>query len=142
VDMYIKIIKPIIDITYFTYHLSSAGGYIGPVAVVGYMGVAVFLISLVMPNFGKMFSERSEKEGIYRKQHSRIRTHAESIAVYNGDNFEKKIANERFKDVFNHVQYIIGKSYTFGICYDALFKYFPHTIVWIIMAFPSLCLKN
>lgn len=35
-----------------------------------------------------------------------------------------------------HSNKLVKAQYRFGIFYDALFKYFPHTIVWVILASP------
>jgi ATP-binding cassette subfamily D (ALD) long-chain fatty acid import protein len=136
VEMYIKVIRPIIDVIYFTYQLITTGGFIGPAVVMGYMSLSVALIRLVSPNFGKMSAEKSEKEGKFRSQHQRIRTYAESIAIYNGDDYEKKIANDSYLDLAKQVMSNITTNYRFQIFYDALFKYFPHTIVWIVLGYP------
>jgi len=136
VDMYLKIIRPVIDVVYFTYHLIHSGGYFGPLAVTIYMTFSVSIIQLVIPNFGKMLAEKSEKEGLYRKQHARIKTHAEAIAVYNGQEFEKKVVDGYFASLMKQVELIVGKNLFFGVFYDSLFKYFPHTIVWLVLGLP------
>lgn len=136
VEMYMKLIRPIIDVIYFTYHLVSTGGFIGPITVLVYMSISVGIIQLLIPNFGKMNSEKAAKEGKFRNNHTRIRTYAEAIAIYNGDEFEKKIANDSFMDIVKQVYSNIATTYKFNIFYDALFKYFPHTVVWIILGYP------
>eukprot|EP01047_Picozoa_sp_COSAG01_P106624 COSAG01_NODE_35713_length_527_cov_9.460280_1_plen_59_part_01 len=44
-----------------------------------YMFFGLGCLRLIAPDFGKMESDASEREGVFRRAHSRVQKHAESI---------------------------------------------------------------
>ncbi|KAJ6929389.1 ABC transporter D family member 1 [Populus alba x Populus x berolinensis] len=65
--------------------------------MVAYVLGAGTLIRNFSPAFGKLMSKEQQLEGEYRQLHSRLRTHAESIAFYGGENREEFHIQQKFK---------------------------------------------
>ncbi|KAL6987998.1 hypothetical protein U1Q18_013745 [Sarracenia purpurea var. burkii] len=59
------------------------------------------------PSFGKLMSKEQQLEGEYRQVHSRLRTHAESIAFYGGETREESHIREKFKSLVRHMSVVI-----------------------------------
>jgi hypothetical protein len=64
--------------------------------------------------------------------------------VYNGDIYEKDIAQTFFSKLINHSLKLSQSRFYFNsiqyfltiVWFDAMFKYLPHTIVWGVLAWP------
>eukprot|EP01047_Picozoa_sp_COSAG01_P052122 COSAG01_NODE_5451_length_4256_cov_17.632908_1_plen_76_part_00 len=59
------------------WHLTGRRGLM---VLYAYMFFGLGCLRLIAPDFGKMESDASEREGVFRRAHSRVQKHAESIA--------------------------------------------------------------
>mmetsp|Transcript_1594 Transcript_1594/g.2383 ORF Transcript_1594/g.2383 Transcript_1594/m.2383 type:complete len:699 (+) Transcript_1594:50-2146(+) len=100
--LFVTIVKPILDVTLYTYKLSEQTGWQGPIVMYAYYAFSVILKRIVMPSFGRLAAIESELEGSYRSSHQRLITNAEEVAFYDGAKTEKKIINERLITLSKH----------------------------------------
>ncbi|XP_076946754.1 ABC transporter D family member 1-like [Bidens hawaiensis] len=87
------------------------------------------------PAFGKLMSEE-QLEGEYRQLHSRLRTHAESIAFYGGETREESHIQNKFKSLIKHLKIVQHDHWWFGMVQDFLLKYLGATVAVILIIEP------
>ncbi|KAL0431949.1 UNVERIFIED_CONTAM: ABC transporter D family member 1 [Sesamum radiatum] len=88
------------------------------------------------PAFGKLMSKEQQLEGEYRQLHSRLRTHAESIALYGGENREQFHIQKKFETLVRHMKRVIHDHWWFGMIQDFLLKYLGATVAVILIIEP------
>ncbi|KAL8234215.1 hypothetical protein R6Q59_020315 [Mikania micrantha] len=88
------------------------------------------------PAFGKLMSEEQQLEGEYRQLHSRLRTHAESIAFYGGETREESHIQHKFKSLIRHLKVVQHDHWWFGMVQDFLLKYLGATVAVILIIEP------
>ncbi|KAI4317255.1 hypothetical protein L6164_025142 [Bauhinia variegata] len=88
------------------------------------------------PSFGKLKSKEQQLEGEYRQLHSRLRTHAESIAFYGGERREEFHIQQKFKSLVRHMNTVIHDHWWFGMIQDFLVKYLGATVAVILIMEP------
>lgn len=88
------------------------------------------------PAFGKLMSKEQQLEGEYRQLHSRLRTHAESIAFYGGESREDFHIQRKFKSLVQHMRVVLHDHWWFGMIQDFLLKYLGATVAVILIIEP------
>lgn len=88
------------------------------------------------PAFGKLMSKEQQLEGEYRQLHSRLRTHAESIALYGGENREEFYIQKKFNNLVRHMRIVLHDHWWFGMIQDFLLKYLGATVAVILIIEP------
>jgi len=88
------------------------------------------------PAFGKLKSTEQQLEGEYRQVHSRLRTHAESVAFYGGENREASHIMQRFGALVKHLNVVLHENWWFGMIQDFLLKYLGATVGVILIIEP------
>ncbi|KAI7896775.1 ABC transporter transmembrane region 2-domain-containing protein [Mucor mucedo] len=88
----------------------------------------VNLSSLVMrkytPSFGKMVAEEQKLEGEFRFRHSRLIENAEEIALFDGQEIEKKELDKSYYALIRHVNRVFRIRVPHGMLEDFVIKYF------------------
>ncbi|CAA6660436.1 unnamed protein product [Spirodela intermedia] len=90
----------------------------------------------ISPPFGSLMSKEQQLEGEYRQLHSRLRTHAESIAFYGGENREASHISQKFKALVKHMNLVLHDHWWFGMIQDFLLKYLGATVAVILIIEP------
>ncbi|KAJ4967016.1 hypothetical protein NE237_018865 [Protea cynaroides] len=98
-------------------------------------GVGI-VIGNFSPAFGKLMSKEQQLEGEYRQLHSRLRTHAESIAFYGGENREESHIQQKFNTLVRHMKLVLHDQWWFGMIQDFLLKYLGATVAVILIIEP------
>lgn len=88
------------------------------------------------PAFGKLMSKEQQLEGEYRQLHSRLRTHAESIALYGGEKREESHILKKFENLVTHMRVVLHDHWWFGMIQDFLLKYLGATVAVILIIEP------
>ncbi|KAJ4841526.1 ATP-binding cassette sub- D member 1 [Turnera subulata] len=104
--------------------------------ILGYVMGAGAMIRNLSPAFGKLMSKEQELEGEYRQLHSRLRTHAESIAFYGGERREESHIQKKFKALVKHMRVVLHDHWWFGMIQDFLVKYLGATFAVILIIEP------
>jgi ABC-type uncharacterized transport system fused permease/ATPase subunit len=65
-----------------------------------------------------------------------LRTHAESIAFYGGENREEFHIQQKFKTLIRHMRTVLHDHWWFGMIQDFLLKYFGATVAVILIIEP------
>ncbi|XP_057491885.1 ABC transporter D family member 1-like isoform X2 [Actinidia eriantha] len=104
--------------------------------ILAYVLGAGAMIRNFSPAFGKLMSEEQQLEGEYRQVHSRLRTHAESIAFYGGETREESHIQKKFKTLVRHMSVVLHEHWWFGMIQDFLLKYLGATFAVILIIEP------
>lgn len=81
-------------------------------------------------------SKEQQLGGEYRQLHSRLRTHAESIAFYGGENREESHIQKKFKSLTRHMSTVLHEHWWFGMIQDFLLKYLGATVAVVLIIEP------
>ncbi|KAL6523685.1 ATP-binding cassette sub- D member 1 [Orobanche gracilis] len=104
--------------------------------ILAYVLGAGATIKKFSPAFGKLMSEEQQLEGEYRQLHSRLRTHAETIAFYGGENREEFHIKKKFRTLVQHMRVVLHDHWWFGMIQDFLLKYLGATVAVILIIEP------
>uniref|UniRef100_A0A2P2MUA7 ABC transmembrane type-1 domain-containing protein n=1 Tax=Rhizophora mucronata TaxID=61149 RepID=A0A2P2MUA7_RHIMU len=104
--------------------------------VLGYVLGAGAVIRNFSPAFGKLMSKEQQLEGEYRQLHSRLRTNAESIALYGGERREEFHIQQKFGALIRHMRVVHHNHWWFGMIQDFLVKYLGATVAVILIIEP------
>ncbi|PIA50702.1 hypothetical protein AQUCO_01200132v1 [Aquilegia coerulea] len=104
--------------------------------ILAYVVGAGGVIGKFSPSFGKLMSKEQQLEGEYRQLHSRLRTHAESIAFYGGEKREESHIQQKFKTLVSHMKLVLHDHWWFGMIQDFLLKYLGATVAVILIIEP------
>ncbi|KAG0570004.1 hypothetical protein KC19_6G131700 [Ceratodon purpureus] len=123
-------IKPFVDILWFTYRMQVLTGIRGVGFLYAYMFLGLGFLRAITPDFGALTSKEQQLDGSFRYIHSRLRTHAESVAFFGGGSREQAVTAGRFKALLAHSQNLLRKRWLFGIADDFITKQLPHNVTW------------
>ncbi|CAM6094402.1 unnamed protein product [Calypogeia fissa] len=123
-------VKPLVDIVWFTWRMQLLTGTRGVTFLYAYMLVGLGFLRAITPNFGGLTSKQQELEGSFRYMHSRLRAHAESIAFFGGGAREQAVIEGRFKELLDHSHVLLKKQLWFGIADEFITKQLPHNVTW------------
>ncbi|KAL6223304.1 hypothetical protein ACLB2K_006691 [Fragaria x ananassa] len=104
--------------------------------ILAYVLGAGGMIRNFSPPFGKLMSKEQQLEGEYRQLHSRLRTHAESVAFYGGENREESHIQKKFNTLVGHLRVVLHDHWWFGMIQDFLLKYLGATVAVILIIEP------
>jgi len=135
-NLYSNISKPVLDIILFSRKLSTLVGFEGPLYVILWYMFTGVLLRFVSPSFGKLFAVEQKLEGDYRACHSDLVNHAEEIAFFRGNQWEKNRLNKSYETLINHSLIIMQKRLFMG-CFDSvLVKYGATLVGYIVIGLP------
>lgn len=135
-NLYSNISKPVLDIILFSRKLSSLVGIEGPFYVILWYVFTGILLRFVSPSFGKLFAVEQRLEGDYRACHSDLVNHAEEIAFFRGNQWEKTRLNKSYATLINHSHIIMQKRLFMG-CFDSvLVKYGATLVGYVVIGLP------
>ncbi|WVZ67270.1 hypothetical protein U9M48_016375 [Paspalum notatum var. saurae] len=123
-------VKPLVDIIWFTWRMKLLSGRRGVAILYAYMLLGLGFLRAVSPDFGDLSNQEQELEGTFRFMHSRLRTHAESIAFFGGGSREKAMIEAKFTTWLNHSKVLLRKKWLYGIFDDFVTKQLPHNVTW------------
>ena len=94
------------------------------------------VLRLVSPAFGRLIAIEQQLEGGYRACHTDLVHHAEEIAFYRGQDWEKVRLNASFKDLTAHSKSIANRRLFMG-CFDAMLtKYGALLVGYAVLGIP------
>lgn len=88
-SLYLNTAKPILDIVFFSRKLAELVGWQGPALTFAWYAVAGSVIKQISPSFGKLTAVEQQLEGEYRAIHTELLAHAEEVAFYAGQDWER-----------------------------------------------------
>ncbi|XP_077248712.1 ABC transporter D family member 1-like [Tasmannia lanceolata] len=135
-DLVQEDLTAVTDSLLYTWRLCSYASPKYILWILAYVTGAGAVIRNFSPAFGKLMSEEQQLEGEYRQLHSRLRTHAESVAFYGGENREASHIQQQFKTLVRHMNLVLHNHWWFGMIQDFLLKYLGATVGVILIIEP------
>lgn len=135
-QMYLNTAKPILDIFLFTKKLTELVGWQGPAMMVGWYGLSAFVIKLISPPFGRLTAIEQKLEGEYRALHTELLAHSEEVAFYNGSDWERRNIDKGFDNLYQHIEFVLGRRFLMGIYDSMLVKYGALLVGYAIVGLP------
>ncbi|KAH7446286.1 hypothetical protein KP509_01G050100 [Ceratopteris richardii] len=123
-------VKPLVDILWFTWRMRTLTGRRGVAILYAYMFLGLGFLHGITPNFGALTSKEQQLEGLFRFMHSRLHTHAESVAFFGGGLREQAMIEARFSALLEHSKKLLIRRWIFGIADEFITKQLPHNVTW------------
>ncbi len=134
--IYSNFSKPMLDIILFTRKLAELVGYGGPALAILWYVFSGALLRLISPPMGKLTAIEQRLEGTYRASQSDLLNHAEEIAFFRGNDWERERIHNSFSDLMRHSTNIINKKMFMGIFDSILIKYGALMVGYGIVGLP------
>ncbi|EFJ22756.1 hypothetical protein SELMODRAFT_232616 [Selaginella moellendorffii] len=125
-------VKPLVDIVWFTLRMKMLTGKRGVGILYAYMLLGLGFLRCITPDFAALTSQEQQLEGSFRYMHSRLCSHAESVAFFGGGSREKAVIEQRFNSLLRHDRKLLKKRWTFGVADEFVTKQLPHIVTWAL----------
>ncbi|CED84542.1 adrenoleukodystrophy protein [Phaffia rhodozyma] len=106
-SLYSSIAKPILDVILFNYQLSRNVGAEGMVILTLLIQGSGALLKAITPAFGQFTALTARLEGELRFTHSRLISHAEEIALLQGEEIEKSTIERSYYALIKHMNEVV-----------------------------------
>ncbi|XP_050314343.1 ATP-binding cassette sub-family D member 3 [Anthonomus grandis grandis] len=135
-DLYCNTAKPLLDIGIYVYKLSTTMGGGTPALMLSYLFISgLALTNLRRPN-ARLTAEEQKLEGEFRHINSRLITHSEEVAFYNGNLREKATLFASYKKLQNHLKKFLRFRVIMGIIDNLVAKYFASIVGFFAVSLP------
>ena len=135
-NLYSNITKPVLDIFLFSKKLADLLGWEGPGVIIGWYFLSGTVIRYISPPFGLLTAQEQQNEGLYRACQSDLVNHAEEIAFYRGNNWEKQRVTKTLAIIVAHINTILNKRFFMGTFDSMLVKYGATMVAYAVLGLP------
>ena len=90
------------------------------------------------PDFGTLANVQYRLEGAFRNVHSRLRTHAESVAFFGGGAKEGASVAATFDTLMLHLRKMTDARWTHAVADEFFTKQLPNNVTWLLTLMYSL----
>ncbi|CAL5222677.1 g5077 [Coccomyxa viridis] len=125
-----SMVKPVVDLAWFSVQLYQLTGRRGMAILYLYAFLGFGALSAVTPDFGALAKNEYFLEGAFRNVHTRLRTHAESIAFFGGGVREGKSIAVIFDNLISHLRSVVDIRWLYSVADDFFTKQLPHNVTW------------
>ncbi|GAB4822712.1 hypothetical protein N2152v2_009758 [Parachlorella kessleri] len=126
------LVKPVVDVAWFSWQLWRLTGRRGAVILYAYVVLGYTSLRAVTPDFSGLLKREYALEGRFRNAHSRLRTHAESVAFFGGGEKEGSQISAAFSSLTAHLRSVIGHRWSYGAADEFFAKQLPHNVTWLL----------
>ncbi|KAH9249815.1 hypothetical protein BASA81_012410 [Batrachochytrium salamandrivorans] len=112
---------------WFTYRLTQITSLPYALSPLAYFFVAFQVAIRISPDWGKRWREMLDMKGYYEKLHTRIQTHAEAIAAYQGNDQERAIIDTQWTAFLQYCKVFVNDAALFTFVTSAFFEYGGHS---------------
>ena len=99
-------------------------------------GFSGFVIKKISPSFGKLTAVEQQLEGEYRAVHTKLLSHSEEVAFYNGADWERINIHKGFNRLHKHIDFVLIKKFWMGIFDSMLVKYGAVMVGYTVCGLP------
>ncbi|CAL8461843.1 g1374 [Coccomyxa elongata] len=125
-----SLVKPVVDIAWFSVQLYQLTGRRGMAILYLYAFLGFGALSAVTPDFGGLARKEYFLEGAFRNIHTRLRTHAESVAFFGGGAREGSTIATVFDSLLDHLRAVVDVRWLYSMADDFFTKQLPHNVTW------------
>ncbi|KAG2760627.1 hypothetical protein JG687_00014919 [Phytophthora cactorum] len=141
-DLYSNMSKPILDIAIYAVKLSSTIGVEGPVIMLSYLVASGFFLTWLRQPTSRFTIAEQQMEGNFRFMNSRLITHSEEIAFYNGNVREKRILDQSFNRLIDLVRSSQQFRFSMSVIDNVVAKYLATVVGYAVLSKPFLDMSN
>eukprot|EP00296_Roombia_truncata_P007545 JP445986.1.p1 GENE.JP445986.1~~JP445986.1.p1 ORF type:complete len:672 (-),score=171.35 JP445986.1:179-2194(-) len=141
-DLYSNVSKPLLDIAIYARQLTRAVGPQGPTFMLCYLVVSGALLTRLRRPLGRFTVTEQQLEGHFRFVNSRLITHSEEIAFYNGKDREKMVVESTFQALVRHLSRAMNFRFSVGIVDTIIAKYLATVVGYYVVSRPFLDKNN
>ncbi|TDH69722.1 hypothetical protein CCR75_008345 [Bremia lactucae] len=141
-DLYSNMSKPILDIAIYAIKLSSTIGVEGPIVMLSYLLASGFFLTYLRQPTSQFTIVEQQMEGTFRYMNSRLITHSEEIAFYNGNVREKRILEQSFHRLINLVRSSQQFRFSLSVIDNVVAKYLATLVGCAVLARPYMDISN
>ncbi|CAI5733486.1 unnamed protein product [Hyaloperonospora brassicae] len=141
-DLYSNMSKPLLDIVLYAVKLSSTIGVEGPVIMLSYLIVSGFFLTWLRQPTSRFTIAEQQMEGNFRYMNSRLITHSEEIAFYNGNVREKRILDQSFNRLIDLVRSSQQFRFSMSVIDNVVAKYAATVVGYAVLSKPFLDMSN
>eukprot|EP00041_Stephanoeca_diplocostata_P038068 m.1473233 g.1473233 ORF g.1473233 m.1473233 type:complete len:1281 (-) comp25152_c1_seq8:3346-7188(-) len=141
-NIFPDIVKPLADISWFTYQAYGIIGLQSTAMLYLYMFAGYGVLRAAAPAYGKLVEKSQELAGAFRYVHTRLRTHAESVAFFGGDAVEGEICHAQFNQMVQHDKTVAHATWHYEILNDFIIQQFPAIVSWLLSFLYTLRQRN
>lgn len=135
-DLYSNVSKPILDILIYVYRLTVNLGGQTPAVMLAYLCFAGCALTYLRRPTGRMTVEEQKLEGEFRYINSRLITHSEEIAFYQGNNREKLTMLASFHKLTRHLRKFLEFRVMIGFLDNIVGKYIATVVGFYAVSMP------
>jgi ATP-binding cassette, subfamily D (ALD), member 3 len=137
-DLYSNVSKPLLDIGIYAVKLTSSIGFQGPATMLGYLVFSGMFLTWLRQPTGRFTIAEQKMEGNFRFMNSRLITHSEEIAFYNGNVREKRILDQSFANLISLVRQSQQFRFSVSVIDNIVAKYFATVVGFLVVSKPFL----
>lgn len=137
-DLYCNTAKPLLDIGIYVYKLSTTLGGGTPSLMLGYLLVSGIILTHIRKPTARLTATEQKLEGEFRHINSRLITHSEEVAFYNGNIREKATLMASYNKLLAHLRKFLRFKIFMGIIDNVVAKYFASIVGFWAVSMPFL----
>ncbi|KAL1495053.1 hypothetical protein ABEB36_010533 [Hypothenemus hampei] len=137
-DLYCNTAKPLLDIGIYVYKLSTTMGGSTPGLMLSYLFVSGIALTHLRKPTARLTAGEQKLEGEFRHINSRLITHSEEVAFYNGNSREKATLLASYKKLQTHLHKFLKFRVGMGIIDNLVAKYFASIVGFLAVSSPFL----
>ncbi|XP_066247854.1 ATP-binding cassette sub-family D member 3 [Euwallacea similis] len=137
-DLYCNTAKPMLDIGIYVYKLSTTMGGSTPGLMLSYLFVSGIVLTHLRKPTAKLTAGEQKLEGEFRHINSRLITHSEEVAFYNGNRREKATLLASYKKLQTHLKKFLRFRVIMGIIDNLVARYFASIVGFLAVSIPFL----
>ena len=118
---------------WFTYKLYSMSNLVYSVTPLMYFFMAAQVSLKIAPDFSKKWREMLDLRSKYFVTQSRLKTHAEAIAAYRGNDVERSIIERSWGKFTNYCYTFVRDATIFDFVIKAFFVYGSHSVAELLI---------
>ena len=133
-DLYSNVAKPVLDIGIYAKALTANIGLQGPVVMLGYLVLSGVVLTRLRRPTGAFTVQEQRLEGEFRYVNSRLITHSEEIAFYNGNKREEMTLQTTFSRLVKHLRNALQFRGLIGLVDNVVAKYLATVVGFLVMS--------
>ncbi|XP_060527725.1 ATP-binding cassette sub-family D member 3 isoform X2 [Cylas formicarius] len=137
-DLYCNTAKPLLDIGIYVYKLSTTMGGGTPALMLIYLLVSGLVLTNLRKPTARLTAGEQKLEGEFRHINSRLITHSEEIAFYNGNAHERTILLASYRKLSNHLRKFLKFKVIMGVFDNLIAKYFASIVGFYAVSLPFI----
>ncbi|XP_072388638.1 ATP-binding cassette sub-family D member 3 [Diabrotica undecimpunctata] len=137
-DLYCNTAKPLLDIAIYVYKLSTTLGGGTPGIMLVYLLISGVLLTNLRKPTARLTAGEQKLEGEFRHINSRLITHSEEVAFYNGNSREKATLMASYNKLLNHLRKFLRFRVLMGVVDNIVAKYFAGVVGFWVVSLPFM----